>query len=79
MRTLGPREYERGNSWSGREIWLYLDVQALAVQVDTRPPLVSSVPVSPEQRSRSHLQGMEQDAHLTRFGRCTAVPLTVFT
>jgi hypothetical protein len=47
------------------------------MEVQTRSPLVSSLPVPPEERSRSHRQGMEQDAHLARFGRCAAVPLAL--
>ncbi|HEU5383851.1 MAG TPA: hypothetical protein VFV38_51280 [Ktedonobacteraceae bacterium] len=46
----------------------HLDVQVLAVQAQTG---------SPEERSRSHLQRMEQNAHLARFGCRAAVPLTL--
>jgi hypothetical protein len=40
-------------------------------------PLVPSVPVSPEKRSRAYREGMKQDAHLARFGRGTPVPLAL--
>lgn len=77
MRPLDPRDRRRRRSNGSRESQFHLKVQMLAMQTDTRPSLVPSAPVSPEQRSRSHLQGMEQDAHLARFGRCAPTPLTL--
>jgi len=47
------------------------------MQTQTSVPLVPSAPVSPEQRSRSHCQGMEQHAHLARFGRGAPAPLAL--
>lgn len=77
MRPLSPRDRRRGDDRGRRQNWPHLDVQALAVQVQTRLPLVPAVPVPPEQRSRPHHQRMEQDAYLARFGRGTAAPLAL--
>src|SRR5690349_17931090 len=77
MRALGPRNRRRGRSICSGESRFHLEVQVLAMQTDTRSPLVPSAPVSPEQRSQSHWQRMEQDTHLTRFGRGASVPLAL--
>src|SRR5258708_25270334 len=77
MRPLGPRDGRRGRSNSSGEDRFHLNLQALAVQTQTGPSVVPSAPVSPEQRSRSHRQRMEQDAHLARFGRWAPTPLTL--
>ncbi len=45
------------------------------MQTQARSPLVSSGPVSPEERSSTYWQRMEQHAHLTRFSRRGAIPL----
>lgn len=79
MRTLGPRDRRRGSRPSSRENRFSQDLQILAMQTDTRQPLVPSIPVSPEEWSRSHCQGMEQHADLARFGCCAAVPLALLT
>ncbi len=79
MRPLLPGDRRWGRSNRSREGRFHLDVQVLAMQTQTGMPLVSPVPVPPEQRSRSHRQGMKQDAHLARFRRCTAVPLALLT
>ena len=79
MGTLGSRDHRRKDGWGERSNWLHLDVQALAVQVDTRLPLVPPVPVSPEERGRSQHQGMEQEAHLAWFARGAPAPLAVLT
>ena len=79
MRALNTRDHRRGRSISSGESRFYLEVQMLAMQTETRSPLVPSAPVSPKQRSRSHRQGMEQDAHLARFGRCVSTPLALLT
>ena len=77
MRSLGPRDHRRGGSTRSGEGWFHLNLQALAMQTQAGPSLVSSAPVAPEQRSRAYRQGMEQDAHLARFGRCAAAPLAL--
>lgn len=51
----------------------------LAMQTQASVPLVPSVPVSPEERCRSHRKRMEQDAHLARFSCCAATPLALLT
>src|SRR6266487_4897137 len=79
MRTLCPRDRRRGSRLSSRESRFSQDLQILAMQTDTRQPLVPSIPVSPEEWSRSHCQGMEQHADLARFGCCAAVPLALLT
>lgn len=77
MRPLGARNRRRGRSSRLREGRFHLDVQVLAVQTQTGPPLMSSAPVSLEQRSRSHVQGMKQDAHLAWFGCGASTPLAL--
>jgi hypothetical protein len=78
MRPLGPRDCRRRRSSSGSgENWLHLDLQALAMQTQAGMSLVPSGPVSPEKRSRSHCQRMEQHAHLTRFGCGAPAPLAL--
>ena len=78
MRTLGTRDRRRGNSSRGREkSGFHLDLQALAVQMQARSPLVPPVPVPPEQRSRSYPQGMEQHSHLARLGCGASPPLAL--
>jgi len=47
------------------------------MQTQTGPPLVSPIPVSPQQRSRSHWQGMEQDTDLARFACFAPAPLAL--
>jgi hypothetical protein len=76
--ALGSRDRRGSSSFCGGESWLHLDIQTLTMQVQTRLPLVSSGPVSPEHWSRSHCQRMEQHAYLARFGRCAPTPLTSF-
>src|SRR5215469_4820282 len=70
MRPLGSRNRRRGGCNRSGESWVRLDLQALAMQMQTGSSLVPSAPVSPQERSRSHCQGMEEDADLARFGRC---------
>jgi hypothetical protein len=77
MRPLGPRHRRRGRSRGPLESWLHLDREVLAMQTQAGVPLVPSVPVSPEERSRAYRQGMKQDAHLARFGRGPPVPLAL--
>ncbi len=77
MRTLGTRDRGRSSGFGGGKGWLSLDVQALAMQVETCLPLVSPIPVPPQQRSRSHRQGMEQDADLARFACFAPAPLAL--
>jgi hypothetical protein len=74
---LCPRDRRRGRSRGSLESWLHLDREVLAMQTQAGVPLVPSVPVSPEERSRAYRQGMKQDAHLARFGRGTPTPLAL--
>ena len=48
-------------------------------QLLTGAPMDSAAPIVPEQRSRTHLQRMEQYTDLPRLCRCLAVPLTLLT
>ena len=77
MHPLGPRDRRRGRGRGSRENWLHLDLQMLAMQTQAGMPLVLSVPVSPEERSSAHRQGVKQDAHLARFGRFAPAPLAL--
>jgi len=49
----------------------------LAMQTEARSPLVPSGPVSPEERSRTDEQRMEQHTHLAWFACGVAVPLAL--
>ncbi|HLZ57091.1 MAG TPA: hypothetical protein VKR06_09105 [Ktedonosporobacter sp.] len=60
----------RGN----RKGWLSLDIQALTMPTQTGPPLMSSVPVPPQQWNRSHWKGMEKDTD-EGAGLAVALPL----
>src|SRR5713226_7567146 len=59
MRPLGPRNRGRGRSRGPLESWLHLDREVLAMQTQAGVPLVPSVPVSPEERSRAAPPGDE--------------------
>ena len=41
------------------------------------PPMVSPTPIAPEERGRTHLERMQQHAHLAWLCRRTAIPLTL--
>jgi hypothetical protein len=77
MGTLGPRGRRRGSSSSAGKSWFHQDLQVLAMQAQTRTPLVPSVPVPPEQWSGTHDEGMKQHADLARFRCGAAVPLAL--
>lgn len=77
MGTLSPREDRRGSGRSRRKNWPHLNVQALAVQTQTGPPLMASGPVPPEQRGRAYRQGMEEHTDLAWFGCGVSTPLAL--
>src|SRR6266581_2593763 len=77
MRELRPGDCRKRRSRGDGVGRFHLDLQMLAMQTQARSPLVSSGPVSPEERSRAYWQRMEQHAHLTRFSRCVAIPLAL--
>ncbi len=79
MRELCPGDHRWGRPTSSGESRLHLDLQTLAVQAQAGSPLVPPAPISPEERSRSHCQGMKQDAHLAWFACRAAVPLALLT
>lgn len=78
MRPLRTGERRRCNSRGSWESRLYLDFQALAMQVQTGPPSLSPTPIPPEERSGSYGEGMQHLTDLTRLLGCTALPLTPF-
>lgn len=43
---LDSRDRRRRDGWGGRSGWLRFSVQVVVVQMETRPPLLSSAPVS---------------------------------
>src|SRR5712691_2471805 len=77
MCPLCSRDRRRRRSRGFGKGWFYLDLQALAVQMQTSPPLGSSLPISPEERSGADGEGMQQHAHLARFGCCATIPLAL--
>jgi hypothetical protein len=77
MRSLGPRDRQRGRSNRWGEGRFHLDLQALAMQAQAGVSLVPSVPVSPEDGIRTHRKRMEQDAHLAWFGCRAPAPLAL--
>jgi hypothetical protein len=63
----------------GSEVRFPLDLHPLVTQeLHAGPPMNSPTPVSPEQRLSPDAEGMQQHAHLARFVRFAAIPLTLF-
>src|SRR5260370_7426901 len=77
MRTLRTQKGRRQDRWTSRAAGLYLHLQVLAAELHASSPMKSPTPVTPEERSRSHSERMEQQAYLTRLGSGAALPLTL--
>ena len=63
MCALCTGEGQRRDSWIGGESRLHLDLQVLAVQLQTCSPMLPSAPVTPKQRSRAHGKRVQQHTH----------------
>lgn len=59
---------------------LYLDLHPLVAQeLDASPPMIPSMPITPEDRRRTDHHWMQQHADLARLCRRRATPLTLLT
>jgi hypothetical protein len=78
MCALCTRQGCRRKIWTGRETLLHLHFHALVTkQLHARSSMPSSTPITPEERSRTHGQGMQQHTDLARFGSGVTIPLTL--
>jgi hypothetical protein len=67
----------RDEWWSGggrRQAHLHMLV---AYELHAGTPMNSAAPIAPEERERTNLERMQQDADLARLCRRTAIPLTL--
>jgi hypothetical protein len=78
VRTLGTGKGCRRDSEAGRGGRFDLDLDALmAHQLDARPSVVPTAPVTPEKGFRPNAQWMQQHTHLARLLGGVALPLTL--
>jgi hypothetical protein len=49
----------------------------MAQQVHARSPMQPSTPIVPQERSRAHCEGVQQDTHLAWFPGGAALPLAL--
>ncbi len=60
--------------------WRQADLDALVShELLTPAPMLSSTPISPEQRCRTHPERMQKHAHLARLRSSAPIPLTLVT
>src|SRR5258708_39766518 len=79
MRPLRTGQRRRWERWSGRKIRFYPHHQALVTKkLHTRPPMLPTAPILPEDGERPDDQWMQQHTHLTRLFGGAAIPLTLF-
>ena len=78
MRSLRTGQDHTRCRWrSGGGSWLtHLD-PLVSHELPTGAPVCSPAPILPEQRGRTSLQGMQQDAHLARLCGGAPIPLTL--
>ncbi len=78
---MGALLAEQGRSlygWAGSATRLHLDLHLLVAQhLHVSPPLRPTAPVAPEQGSRANHKRMQEQAHLARLRRGTAIPLAL--
>ena len=78
--TVGTGKGRRRDSEAGRGGRFDLDLDALmAHQLDARPSVVPTVPVTPENGFRPNDQWMQQHTYLTRLLGGATLPLTLLT
>ena len=71
MRPLRTGQGRRQERWASRAAGLYLHLQVLAAELHASSPMKSPTPVTPEERSRSHSERMEQQStRLWELVRC---------
>jgi len=78
VRSLSTgQDHARGGRRSGggwRQVHLH---PLVAEQLYTGPSMRFSAPIAPEERGRTHLERMQQHAHLARLCRRSSIPLTL--
>jgi hypothetical protein len=78
MGTLCPGKGCVGDHSAGGDEWPNLYLNTLrAQQLDAGSSVEPTAPVTPEQRSRSDDERMQEHTHLARFGGRAAIPLTL--
>src|SRR5260370_27802371 len=76
VRTGKRRRWER---WGGKKTRFYPHLQALVTKkLHTRPPMLPTAPILPEDGERPDDQSMQQHAHLARLRRGVPLPLALF-
>ena len=79
MRPLRTGQRRRWERWSGRKIRFYPHLQALVTKkLHTRPPMLPTAPILPEDGERPDDQWMQQHAHLARLRSGVPLPLALF-
>jgi hypothetical protein len=79
MCALCPGERRRRESWAGRETLLHLHFHTLLPKErHTCASMKSPTPITPEERSRTDDEGMQEHTHLARLCCGAALPLTLF-
>src|SRR6266699_4397169 len=80
MRALCARKdhFRCARPRGGRRWPAYLDA-LVSHELETSAPVLSTAPIAPEQRGRTHLERMQQHTDLARFCRRSAIPLTLLT
>ncbi len=77
-RALCARQDHVGDGWRSGGRWRQAHLQALvAHELQAGTPICSAAPIAPEERGRTHLERMQQHAHLARLRRRAAIPLTL--
>ena len=80
MRALRAREdhVRCGRLRGGRRRQAHLEA-LVSHELDADPPMGSSLPVPPEERSRTDNERMQEHTHLARLLGGTTIPLTLLT
>jgi len=77
--ALCPGEGRRRENWAGRETLFHLHFHAwLSKQMHAHSSRKSPTPITPEERSRTDDEGMQEHTHLARRSLGAALPLTLF-
>jgi hypothetical protein len=78
MRPLRAGQGRRPERWTGRSARFHLHLHTLVTQqMDARPPMKPPAPISPEHRSRTNGQRMQEETDLARFRGSVALPLAL--
>src|SRR5258707_4844084 len=78
MRPLRAGQGRGPERWTGRSARFHLHLHTLVTQqMDARPPMKPPAPISPEHRSRTNGQRMQEETDLARFRDSVALPLAL--